>query len=110
MYGIPNMKLEKHIIDRKIRIMEEEGVKFVTNTDIGKDAKSRKLLDGFDRVVLCCGASNPRDIKAPGRDAKGIYFAVDFLKGVTKSLHGLWRTLLSGWYDHCRYDFRMSFA
>ena len=86
MYGIPNMKLEKHIIDRKIRIMEEEGVKFVTNTDIGKDAKSRKLLDGFDRVVLCCGASNPRDIKAPGRDAKGIYFAVDFLKGVTKSL------------------------
>ena len=86
MYGIPNMKLEKHIIDRKIRIMEEEGVKFVTNTDIGKDAKSRKLLDGFDRVVLCCGASNPRDIKAPGRDAQGIYFAVDFLKGVTKSL------------------------
>ena len=86
MYGIPNMKLEKHIIDRKIKIMEEEGVKFVTNTDIGKDAKSRKLLDGFDRVVLCCGASNPRDIKAPGRDAKGIYFAVDFLKGVTKSL------------------------
>lgn len=86
MYGIPNMKLEKHIIDRKIRIMEEEGVKFVTNTDIGKDAKSRKLLDGFDRVVLCCGASNPRDIKAPGRDAKGIYFAVDFLKGITKSL------------------------
>ena len=86
MYGIPNMKLEKHIIDRKIRIMEEEGVKFVTNTDIGKDAKSKKLLDGFDRVVLCCGASNPRDIKAPGRDAKGIYFAVDFLKGVTKSL------------------------
>ena len=53
MYGIPNMKLEKHIIDRKIRIMEEEGVKFVTNTDIGKDAKSKKLLDGFDRVVLC---------------------------------------------------------
>ena len=86
MYGIPNMKLEKHIIDRKIKIMEEEGVKFVTNTDIGKDAKSRKILDGFDRVVLCCGASNPRDIKAPGRDAKGIYFAVDFLTATTKSL------------------------
>ena len=64
MYGIPNMKLEKHIIDRKIRIMEEEGVKFVTNTDIGKDAKSKKLLDGFDRVVLCCGASNPEMPKA----------------------------------------------
>ena len=86
MYGIPNMKLEKHIIDRKIKIMEEEGVKFVTNADIGKDAKSKKLIDGFDRIVLCCGASNPRDINAPGRDAKGIYFAVDFLSGVTKSL------------------------
>ena len=86
MYGIPNMKLEKHIIDRKIKVMEQEGVKFVTNADIGKDAKSKKLVEGFDRVVLACGASNPRDISAPGRDAKGIYFAVDFLKGVTKSL------------------------
>ena len=86
MYGIPNMKLEKHIIDRKIKVMEQEGVKFVTNADIGKDAKSKKLVEGFDRVVLACGASNPRDINAPGRDAKGIYFAVDFLKGVTKSL------------------------
>lgn len=86
MYGIPNMKLEKHIIDRKIKIMEEEGVKFVTNADIGKDAKSKKLIEGFDRIVLACGASNPRDINAPGRDAKGIYFAVDFLRGVTKSL------------------------
>lgn len=86
MYGIPNMKLEKHIIERKIKVMEEEGVKFLTNTDIGKDAKSKKLVEGFDRVVLACGASNPRDINAPGRDAKGIYFAVDFLKGVTKSL------------------------
>ncbi len=86
MYGIPNMKLEKHIIDRKIRIMEEEGVKFFTNTDIGRDVKSKKLVEGFDRIVFACGASNPRDINAPGRDAKGIYFAVDFLKGVTKSL------------------------
>ncbi len=83
MYGIPNMKLEKQIIERKIKIMEEEGVQFVTNTDIGKDAKSKKLVEGFDRIVLACGASNPRDINAAGRDAKGIYFAVDFLKGVT---------------------------
>ena len=82
MYGIPNMKLEKHIIERKIKVMEEEGVKFVTNTDI----KSKKHVQGFDRIVLACGASNPRDIQVPGRDAKGIYFAVDFLKGVTKSL------------------------
>ena len=86
MYGIPNMKLEKHVIDRKIRVMEEEGVKFVTGVDVGKDVKAAKLLAEYDRVVLACGASNPRDIKANGRDAKGIYFAVDFLKANTKSL------------------------
>ena len=86
MYGIPNMKLEKHIIDRKIKVMEEEGVTFVTNADIGKGIKAEKLLKDFDRVVLACGSSNPRDIDAPGRDAKGIYFAVDFLGRNTKSL------------------------
>ena len=86
MYGIPNMKLEKHVIDRKVEIMKEEGITFVTNTDVGKDVKASKLLNDFDRVVLCCGASNPRDIKAPGRDAKGIYFAVDFLTVNTRSL------------------------
>lgn len=86
MYGIPNMKLEKHIIDRKIKVMEAEGVTFVTGVDIGKDRKADKLLKEFDRVVLACGSSNPRDINAPGRDAEGIYFAVDFLTGNTKSL------------------------
>lgn len=86
MYGIPNMKLEKHIIDRKIKVMQEEGIEFKTGVDVGKSVKAAKILEGFDRVVLCCGASNPRDIKVPGRDAKGIYFAVDFLKSTTKSL------------------------
>ena len=86
MYGIPNMKLEKHIVERKVKVMEAEGVTFVTGTDVGKDVKAEKLLKDFDRVVLACGASNPRDINAPGRDAKGIYFAVDFLKANTKSL------------------------
>jgi glutamate synthase (NADPH/NADH) small chain len=86
MYGIPNMKLEKHVIDRKVKIMEEEGITFVTGTNVGKDIKAAKILEEFDRVVLCCGASNPRDINAPGRDAKGIYFAVDFLTANTKSL------------------------
>lgn len=86
MYGIPNMKLEKQIVERKIKIMEEEGVAFVTSVDVGKDIKAEKLLKDFDRVVLACGASNPRDIHVPGRDAKGIYFAVDFLKANTKSL------------------------
>lgn len=86
MYGIPNMKLEKRIIDRKIDVMKAEGITFVTNTDIGKDIKPAKLLADFDRVVLCCGSSNPRDITASGRDAEGIYFAVDFLSRNTKSL------------------------
>lgn len=86
MYGIPNMKIEKSIIDRRIDIMSQEGIRFITNTDIGKKQKASKLLKDFDAVVLACGASNPRDISAPGRDAKGIYFAVDFLKSTTKSL------------------------
>ena len=85
-YGIPNMKLEKQIIDRRLEVMKAEGVEFVTNANIGKDIKAEKLLKDFDRVVLCCGASNPRDIKVPGREAKGIYFAVDFLTATTKSL------------------------
>ena len=86
MYGIPNMKLEKHVIARKVGVMEAEGVIFVTNTDVGRGMKAEKLIRGFDSVVLCCGASRPRDIKAPGRDAEGIYFAVDFLTRNTKSL------------------------
>lgn len=85
-YGIPNMKLEKDVIDRRIALMEAEGVEFVVNADIGADIKAEKLLSEYDRVLLACGASNPRDIKVPGRESKGIYFAVDFLSSVTKSL------------------------
>ena len=85
-YGIPNMKLDKAVVDRRIHLMEEEGVKFVTNVNVGKEIKAEELLKQFDRVILACGASNPRDIKVPGRDAKGIYFAVDFLGQVTKAL------------------------
>ena len=66
--------------------MEEEGVIFKTNVNVGVDVKAAKLLKDFDRVVLCCGASNQEISKWPGREAEGIYFAVDFLKGVTKSL------------------------
>lgn len=85
-YGIPNMKLEKQYIDRKLKIMEEEGVEFRMNCNVGKDVKPAQLLKEYDRIVLACGASHPRDIKAPGRDAEGIYFAVDFLKSTTKAL------------------------
>lgn len=93
-YGIPNMKLDKAVIDRRVRLMEEEGVVFKTGADVGKDIKAAELQKEFDRIVLCCGASNPRDIKVPGRDAHHIYFAVDFLASVTRSL------LDSGLKDH----------
>jgi glutamate synthase (NADPH/NADH) small chain len=86
MYGIPNMKLEKHVIDRKVEIMKEEGIEFLTNADVGKNQKAKDLLKEYDRIILACGASNPRDLNVPGRDAQGIYFAVDFLKSTTKSL------------------------
>lgn len=85
-YGIPNMKLEKHIIDRKLEVMKAEGVEFVTEANIGVNVKAQKLIQEFDAVVLACGASNPRDINVSGRDANGIYFAVDFLTSTTKSL------------------------
>ncbi len=86
MYGIPNMKLEKHIIERRIEIMKQEGVTFRTGVNVGVDISAEEILSSFDRVILACGASNPRDIKAEGRDAKGIYFAVDFLRSTTKAL------------------------
>ena len=86
MYGIPNMKLEKSVIMRRVELLEEEGVKFITSVNIGKDVSYEELKAEFDAIVLCCGAANPRDINAPGRDAEGIYFAVDFLKATTKSL------------------------
>ncbi len=97
-YGIPNMKLEKQIIDRKIAVMEEEGITFVTNCNVGKDKKAAALLKEYDRILLCCGASNPRDIKIPGRDASGIFFAVDFLKSTTKALWANDMKLIEGSY------------
>ncbi len=86
MYGIPNMKLEKQVIERRTELMRAEGVTFVTNADVGNNVSADEILSGFDAVVLCCGSSNPRDINAEGRDANGIYFAVDFLRSTTKSL------------------------
>ena len=86
MYGIPNMKLEKWVIDRRVRILEEEGITFLTGIDVGRDISAQELEEQYDAVVLCCGAKQPRDIQAPGRDAQGIHFAVDYLTSVTKSL------------------------
>jgi glutamate synthase (NADPH/NADH) small chain len=86
MYGIPNMKLDKSVIERRIHIMQEEGVVFKTNMDIGGAVSAESIMSSYDAVVLCCGAKQARDLNAPGRDASGIHFAVDYLSGVTKSL------------------------
>ena len=88
-YGIPNMKLDKRIIDRRIRLMEQAGIKFCCNVNVGVDVTGEELLKQYDRVILCGGASHPRDLNAPGRDAQGIYFAVDFLKEVSRRLMDL---------------------
>jgi len=86
MYGIPNMKLEKQVIDRKVNIMKEEGVTFITGVNVGKNYKAGRLKKEYDSIILACGASDPRDLLVPGREAEGIYFAVDFLKATTRSL------------------------
>lgn len=86
MYGIPNMKLDKNIVMRRIKIMEQEGVTFLTNQNINTKKKAEEIISEYDAVILCCGASAPRDMKVPGRDADGIYFAVDFLTSTTKAL------------------------
>ena len=85
-YGIPNMKLDKRIVDRRIKVMEDSGIEFKCNVNVGVDVTAKELLKDYDRVVLCCGASKPRDINAPGRDAKGIMFAVPFLREVSKKI------------------------
>ncbi len=87
MYGIPNMKLEKtEVVDRRIRLLQQEGITFVTGTEIGKDIPGDKLKADFDAVVLCTGATRPRDLPVPGRELKGIHFAMDFLRPNTRSL------------------------
>jgi glutamate synthase (NADPH/NADH) small chain len=87
MYGIPNMKLDKEkVVLRRIRQMEKEGVTFVTNTEVGKNYPAEKLLKEFDTVVLCTGATKPRDLPIEGRGLKGIHFAMDFLTENTRSL------------------------
>ncbi len=86
MYGIPNMKLDKAIVQRRVDLMSAEGVKFVTNAAVGVDIAGAKLKDEFDAIVLCCGATKARDLPIPGRDLAGIHFAMDFLHANTKSL------------------------
>ena len=86
MYGIPNMKLDKKIIDRRVNLMKAEGVTFITNADVGNTVAADTILNEYDAVALCCGAKKARPLNATGADAEGVMFAVDFLKSVTKSL------------------------
>ncbi|WP_321347137.1 glutamate synthase subunit beta [uncultured Draconibacterium sp.] len=86
MYGIPNMKLDKDVVQRRVDILEAEGIIFKTNTEVGKDIRSKKLLDDFDAVVLTTGATKPRDLNVEGRELDGVHFAMEFLKANTKSL------------------------
>ena len=101
MYGIPNMKLEKTVVQRRVDMMQEEGVEFRTSVDVGKDITAEQLLKDYDAVILACGSSNPRNINAEGRDADGIYYAVDFLKATTKSL--ISSNLSDGYYISAKY-------
>jgi glutamate synthase (NADPH/NADH) small chain len=87
MYGIPNMKLDKNeVVMRRINLLEREGITFRCNTEIGKDITSEQLLKDFDAVVLCTGATKPRDLPIEGRQLKDIHFAMEFLHANTKAL------------------------
>ncbi len=88
MYGIPNMKLDKLMVKRRIDLMAAEGIRFVTGVEVGKDYPAEKLQSEFDAVVLCGGATKPRDLPIEGRAMKGIHFAVDFLTANTRNLLG----------------------
>jgi glutamate synthase (NADPH/NADH) small chain len=87
MYGIPNMKLDKEeIVLRRIRQLEAEGIQFICNAEVGVTVPAEKLLKEFDAVILCTGATKPRDLPIPGRNLKGIHFAMDFLTANTRGL------------------------
>ena len=80
-YGIPNWKLEKQVIDRRIALLEAAGIKFICNTEIGKDISAEYIHRNFDYTFLAIGTPNARDLKIPGREAEGIYLALDYLHG-----------------------------
>ncbi|MCH1639097.1 glutamate synthase subunit beta [Paenibacillus timonensis] len=85
MYGIPTMKLDKSVVQRRADLLAAEGVKFVTNTEIGKDIQAQQLVDEFDAVVLCGGATKPREFNIEGSNLNGVHYAMPFLNGTIKS-------------------------
>lgn len=88
MYGIPNMKLEKQLIERRVDLMKEEGVEFVTGVEVGRDYSVSDMRNNYDSMVLCCGATKPRDLPIAGRDLNGIHQAIDYLTVNTQWLLG----------------------
>jgi glutamate synthase (NADPH) small chain len=87
MYGIPNMKLDKkNVVERRVKLMQAEGISFITNCEVGVNYSASQLLEEFDAVVLCGGATRPRDLLVPGRELNGVHFAMDFLTANTRSL------------------------
>jgi glutamate synthase (NADPH/NADH) small chain len=95
MYGIPDFKLEKWVIERRLKVMEEEGIIFRTNANVGENVQVENLMKDFDAIVVCTGSTVPRDLPIPGRQLKGIHFAMDFLtqqnNRVTGGRRGMWK-------------------
>jgi glutamate synthase (NADPH/NADH) small chain len=101
MYGIPNMKLDKQkVVQRRVDIMKSEGVEFVVNAEVGVNCPADKLLADFDAIVLCTGATKPRDLSAEGRELGGIHFAMEFLRSGTKSVLDVTEPVLSAKGKH----------
>jgi glutamate synthase (NADPH/NADH) small chain len=88
MYGIPNMKLDKGVVERRVNLLEAEGIKFVTGTAIGRDVAAERLTEEFDSVVLAVGSTIPRDLKVEGRELAGVHFAMEFLTSNTRAVLG----------------------
>ncbi|HEX7490928.1 MAG TPA: glutamate synthase subunit beta [Candidatus Limnocylindrales bacterium] len=86
LYGIPNMKLDKSVVERRVKLLEAEGITFKTGVAVGTDIKAAKLVKDFDAVVLAVGSTVPRDLKVEGRDLEGVHFAMEFLTASTKAL------------------------
>lgn len=88
-YGIPDFKLEKWVVERRVKLMEEEGIVFKCNTEVGKDIQADELLRSFDAVVLAGGSTIPRNLPVPGRELKGVYYAMQFLKQQNKRVSNI---------------------
>lgn len=88
-YGIPDFKLEKNVVDRRIQVMEEEGITFVCNTEVGANGNMKEFIDQHDAIIMAAGSTIPRNLNIPGRELKGIHFAMDFLKQQNKTVSNI---------------------